>query len=283
MLIAPHLLFLKHQSKSSDQVVEVHVFVSCLGAFQTMVQIEITQMRVMVFGRAFQGLSAECLKQLCALCGVDLAGNCTCKLRVSKLLDHFCYSDELKAEILERFKKGDDNQAEVDENLAPELDSRCEAELLTKLLEEKQTSQSDEKEEKKPVTKKQKTGHGEANGNQGQGEEGKESVAPLVPFPVMDEKPDLAEAHVPSGCSLNVYQGNASPYVIGRLPAGEKWKSKATHCKSFDPNVTTSSTGASSSSVAGRQPGRAGLSESAARAAVLAWLWDWANARGVSK
>ena len=177
------------------------------------------------------------LKQLCALCGVDLAGNCTCKLRVSKLLDHFCYSDELKAEILERFKKGDDNQAEVDENLAPELDSRCEAELLTKLLEEKQTSQSDEKEEKKTVTKKQKTGHGEANGNQGQGEEGKESVAPLVPFPVMDEKPDLAEAHVPSGCSLNVYQGNASPYVIGRLPAGEKWKSKATHCKSFDPNV----------------------------------------------
>ena len=56
MLIAPHLLFLKHQSKSSDQVVEVHVFVSCLGAFQTMVQIEIMQMRVMVFWSCFPRL-----------------------------------------------------------------------------------------------------------------------------------------------------------------------------------------------------------------------------------
>lgn len=102
------------------------------------------------------GLSAECLKQLCALCGVDLAGNCTNKLRVSKLLDHFCYSDELKAEILDRFKKDNDNQAEVDENLAPELDSRCEAELLTKLLEEKQTSESDEKEETKTSDQKTK-------------------------------------------------------------------------------------------------------------------------------
>ncbi len=231
-----------------------------------------------------QGLSAECLKQLCALCGVDLAGNCTNKLRVSKLLDHFCYSDEVKAEILDRFKKNDDSQAEIDENLAPELDSRCEAELLTKLLEEKQASQSDEKEEKKPMNKRQKTENGEAKGNQGQGEEGTGSVVPVVPFPVMDEKPDLAASHVPSGCSLNMYQGNASPYVIGRLPVGEKWKGRATHCKSFDPNVATSSTtSASSSSVAGRQPGRAGLSESAARAAVLAWLWDWANAHGVSK
>lgn len=191
----------------------------------------------------------------------------------------------MKEQILSRFKKSDAKSESVspdDERLAPELDSRCEAELLCKMLD---TFQEEEKEETDQKSKKAKISQDEEKEktNEPANKKAKtENGEPAVPFAQLEKPPSLDETEIPAGCTLRAYQGNASPYVIGSLPAGHKWKGKATCCRSFNPNADVGSNPNASSSKA-RQPGRAAMTEAAARAAVAAWLWDWAKAHNADK
>lgn len=239
-----------------------------------------------------QGLSAECLKGLCAACGLQVPGNCSNKLRVTKLLEYFCYGEEAIEKILAMFKKDKEETIDTEEYETidteeyetPELDSRCEAELLTKILDAAEKSKEEEKSEKTdgPPAKKMKCHHEEkSTENKHEGKHGSDPNLDLAPFSQLETKPDLSDLSVPKGCTLRVYQGAGSPYVRGALPEGHKWKGKASHNRSFDPSGGASSSSSVPVGSSRQSGGRAVLSEAAAKAAVLAWLWDWAKAQGV--
>lgn len=236
-------------------------------------------------------MSAECLKGLCALCKVSLPGNCTNKLRVSKLLDHLCYSEDAKNAILALFKKekegekeGEGDLEEMPEDEAPELDSRCEAELLNKILESSEMkSQKNDGEAKKanqsdapPAKRAKRTSEPPVDEDHP-----KVPESLPAPFAQLEARSDMSDVAVPPGCAIRMYQGLASPYIHGSLPPGQKWKGKASHSRSFDPNASSSSSAAAAPAAGSRQAGRAALTEAAARAAVLAWLCEWATAQGV--
>ena len=229
-----------------------------------------------------QGLSAECLKGLCAACGLQVPGNCSNKLRVTKLLEYFCYGEETIEKILALFKKDKEETIDTEEYETPELDSRCEAELLTKILDAAEKSKEEEKSEKTdgPPAKKIKCHH-EEKSTENKHEGDSCPNLDLEPFSQLETKPDLSDLSVPKGCTLRVYQGAGSPYVRGALPEGHKWKGKASHNRSFDPSGGASSSSSVPVGSSRQSGGRAVLSEAAAKAAVLAWLWDWARAQGV--
>ena len=228
-----------------------------------------------------QGLSAECLKGLCAGCGLQVPGNCSNKLRVTKLLEYFCYGEEMIEKILALFKKDKEETVDTEEN--PELDSTCEAELLTKILDAAEKSKAEKTPEKTdgPPAKKMKCHHAEKSTEEEKHGSGLNLES--EPFAQLETKPDLANLSVPKGCTLRVYQGAGSPYVRGVLPEGHKWKGKFSHNRSFDPSGGTSSSSSVPVGSSRQSGGRAVLSEAAAKAAVLAWLWDWAKAQGVSE
>ena len=182
------------------------------------------------------------------------------------------------------FKKDKEETIDTEEYEIPELDSRCEAELLTKILDAAEKSKEEEKSEKTdgPPAKKMKCHHEEkSTENKHEGKHGSDPNLDLEPFSQLETKPDLSDLSVPKGCTLRVYQGAGSPYVRGALPEGHKWKGKASHNRSFDPSGGASSSSSVPVGSSRQSGGRAVLSEAAAKAAVLAWLWDWAKAQGV--
>ena len=194
-------------------------------------------------------------------------GNCTNKLRVERILQHLHYSPEAIKEILDKFpKKTQDLDDDDDDGLQFDdagLDSKCEAQMLAKLVEglEKNRVSSGE-----PPSKKAKIAEKKDDKPVNHGE-----------FEQLVERPDLSGERVPPRCSLKVHQGNGNPYVQGMLPAGEKYKGFNSHSKSFIPPSASGSSGAANSSSGSK---RTVLTEQAAKTQVLAWLWDWWNHEG---
>lgn len=181
------------------------------------------------------------------------------KLRVERLLKHLQYDEEAITLILSRFttrksKDHGDSGSEGDgDDDAGGLrkEARCEAAVLAglvdKLGEKEQCSGSDE-----PAPKKQRV-----------------ESEPSVPFPKLEDRPDLTGERLPPGCSLNVFQGQGSPYVRGTLPGDRKFRGKHTRNVSFEVVASASSSSK-----------RACLTEAAAKAQVIAWLWDWWSSEG---
>ncbi len=231
------------------------------------------------------GLSAEALKSIITLCKVNgISGCASNKLRVEKLLQHFQYDEETIALILSRFPKkktettdnGEESQEDehdvIDKMVSK--DARCEAGMLAEILEKMQGSnmkrECDSDSVKTHPPKKQKTDDDKAK-------DAGETTASCssVPFDQLVSAPDLSTEKVPPHCSFKVYQGAASPYVIGILPTGVKFRGCNSHSRSFDIGTEGKASGSS-----GSRAGRARLTESAARAQVLSWLWDWYNHEG---
>ena len=220
---------------------------------------------------SIQGLSAEALKSIISLCKITGVSGCASnKLRVEKILKHFLYDEETIDKILSKFPKKqqkDDESEEDEEEIS--TDVRCEAGMLAEILgkleqnEAKENLEKRERDPKEPPVKKQRPSE-ECSRTPG------EVSQPSVPFEQLVGCPNLSKEKIPPFCSLKVHQGNGSPYVIGTLPSGTKFKGFNSHSRSFE----VSGSAASSSSK------RAKLTESAARAQVVSWLWDWFNQEG---
>ena len=187
------------------------------------------------------------------------SGNCTNKLRVERLLQHLHYSPDLIQEILAKFPKKEEDLGDDGDEMwdGMQVDHQCEAEVLAKILEGMEKNRVSSTE---PPSKKQRL-------------EKKDEQKPVNhgEFERLLDKPDLSSEQVPPGCTLKIYQGNSNPYVQGMLPPSMKWKGYNSHSRSF------SSSGAASSDSSVGVGKRTVLGEQAARAQVLAWLWDWWN------
>ncbi len=194
---------------------------------------------------------------------------------MERILKHFQYDEEVIEQILSKFPKNKQKDDESENESEGEIsaDVRCEAGMLAKLLgklekqSENQENPKCERDPKEPPVKKQRTSEdcrtvGEAS-------------EPSEPFQQLVGCPNLSKEKIPPFCSLKVHQGAGSPYVIGTLPAGTKFRGFNSHSRSFD--ISLSGSAAPSS---GNKSGRAKLTESAARAQVVSWLWDWFNHEG---
>ena len=93
--------------------------------------------------------------------------------------------------------------------------------------------------------------------------------APGPTWEPLGSKLEKEEFPIPPGCTLNVRMpANASPNVQGTLPPGETWRKYKSHTRSFCVDAS----GAHGS--LGSKP-RANLTQEAATAEVVAWLWEW--------
>lgn len=219
-----------------------------------------------------QGLSAEALKSIISLCKITGVSGCASnKLRVEKILKHFQYDEEVIEQILSKFpkkqQKDDESENEDEEEIS--TDVRCEAGVLAEILgkleqnenEKKENREKCERDPKEPPEKKQRISEPAA------------ASQPSEPFDQLVGCPDLSKEKIPPHCTLKVHQGAGSPYVIGTLPVGTKFRGFNSHSRSFEVSGSAASSSA-------KKTGRAKLTESAARAQVVSWLWDWFNHEG---
>ena len=182
------------------------------------------------------------------------AGNMTNRARVEKILNHLEYSAEMIAEILAKFpNRKEKEQKEEESDMEEGMEcQRGEAEMLNDLLN-KLLEKPGNVEKKEPKDQK---------------DSGGKMWEPLK------EKPEKDQVELPPGCRLHVGLPNsASPFVQGTLPEGETYKGFKSHSRSFNPDGSKGSKGGSSSSSSAKQ--RALLTQSAATAQVVAWLWAW--------
>ena len=206
----------------------------------------------------------DALKNIMKELKLSGSGSMSNKLRVEKILKHLEYSQEMIDQILSKFpvkKKGSPDAPEC-ESGGEELDTderRGEAELLNHLINQ-MTEQSEKPEKPEKNTPKSEVPLEEKTGG-----------------PAWEPCGHLAKQDVvvPPGCRLNVRMpSHASPNVQGTLPEGEKYKGFNSHSRSFCVDGSASS----SSTPSGSKP-RAALSQEAATAIVVAWLWSWFEAR----
>ena len=145
----------------------------------------------------------------------------------------------------------------------------CEAAMLAKLLGKMEAEKTDQKQGEgegvqEPPQKRQRVGSSEDTLPTSSSNSGPSNGSD---FKQLTEQVDL-EAELPPGCRLGVYQGSGSPYVQGQLPVGCKHRGRNTHSRSFDIEGKGSS-----------NPKRAHLTEQAAKAQVVSWLWGWWNSK----
>ena len=185
------------------------------------------------------------------------------------LLIHLSYSKEKLEEILEKFKKpkageeekddqdGDDGmdwqqQGEDDGILA--VDTMCEAKLLGRLLRKMERAEADKAaptEAATPVASRE-----------------------VAPWPdaargLEGDKPDVSQLRVPAGCRVALHTPlNASPFIQGFLPAGEKFRNVSSTSRAYKPSGSSDDA-----------QGRATRAFSAAQAEVLEFLWSWKEAK----
>ena len=206
---------------------------------------------------AMLGLSANALKNLMILCGCPSKGNMTNKARAEQLLHHFQYSDDDVA-ILGLFKVRKATSMDV-EDVASEpepeedVDGRCEAELLSRLLkhmEEKEQDMVDDAEKPKQRGERQPratarspaeaaSSNPSASSSAAPGAQAApDALLAAVPWSPQErgtDKPDL-DARLPAGCSLHLGRPtNASPFVQGSLPPGESYKKRTSISRSYRP------------------------------------------------
>ena len=241
---------------------------------------------------AMLGLSANALKNLMILCGCPSKGNMTNKARAEQLLHHFQYSDDYVVAILGLFKVRKATSMDV-EDVASEpepeedVDGRCEAELLSRLLkhmEEKEQDMVDDAEKPKQRGERQPratarspaeaaSSNPSASSSAAPGAQAApDALLAAVPWSPQErgtDKPDL-DARLPAGCSLHLGRPtNASPFVQGSLPPGESYKKRTSISRSYRPE----------SAPPEARSGRIQRSFECAKGEVVAWLWEWYGVR----
>ena len=215
-----------------------------------------------------QGLSAHCLRSLCTASGCPVAGNSSMKSSATRLLDHLKYPKEQADRILETFKqragkKNDGDLADESERMMDDafgdddgevgVDTMCEAKLLNKLLHKMEMTEA------KAATDEQKSPQ--------------EPLKPAAPWNDQDrglqDKEEVGDENVPPGCRIDLKRPpNASPYIQGFLPAGQTWRGIKSTSRAYRPRTALSTL-----------DGRADRTFAAAKAEVLAFLWEWQDAK----
>lgn len=205
------------------------------------------------------GLTAAALDGMMRELSIRRTGALTNAAKVEALMKHMQYSADQISAVLATLKRSA-LKADHDEQAESVLLAKkhCEAEMLTRLLEEKEVAAWNSRV---PAEKAEKAERDKAV---------VKASSPLdkAAWPVhkaggSDEMPDI-----PEGCKLRHYlPTSASPYWRGELPAGEQHLGKMTRCKSY---------------VHSEGCGSAKLESHAARAAVVAWLWEWQEAKAES-
>lgn len=182
--------------------------------------------------------------------------------KIELLMKHFEYSPERIAEVLATLTVRK-NKVESDESIEESLMEKkvCEAQMILKLLEEKEVEEAEEKasRQSKSTPKPEKTSVGE--------EKSKPAVAPSekTAWPTHDDSKSKSIGEefpdIPSGCSLRDYTPvSQSPYWRGTLPVGATYGGKNTRSRSYFHSAGV---------------GAAKSTSEQARAAVVAWLWEW--------
>lgn len=83
----------------------------------------------------------------------------------------------------------------------------------------------------------------------------------------LTERPTVSDENLPPKSNLKVgFPTSASPFVQVVLPAGEVYRGKGSHSRSFKADASASSSSSK---------GRATLSQAAASAQCVAWAWEW--------
>lgn len=168
--------------------------------------------------------------------------------RIEALMRHMQYGDEKIQEVLAtlstRCKPQTDDWLEE-----AGLDKKvCEAELLSRLLEEKEVCEWS----KKSASAGPKTTGDAADVNK----------KPQEPWPAHKACVDTGdEPDLPANCKIrHCTPLTASPYWRAELPAGETHLGKMTKSKSY---------------IHSEGVGTAKVESAAARSTVVAWLWEW--------
>ena len=189
-----------------------------------------------------------------------MAGNSSLKSCAQKLLQHLKYPKEQADEILQTFKKqakrkdmgenADEDCGEDDGEIG--VDTMCEARLLSRVLQKMERAEATTTEADDVPRQPLKPSAPWSEQDRGVG--GEETVSDEV---------------VPAGCRLDLkHPANASPYVQGFLPPGESFRGIKSASRAFRPRSSSSSSDA-----------RVTRSFVSAKAEVLAFLWEWHDAR----
>lgn len=186
--------------------------------------------------------------------------------RIESIMKHMQYSNEKIQEVLATLKNN--KKGDEDENAESVLleKKHCEAQMLAELLEQKEVEESDKKV-KQPRTEKPKSvAPDESEKKESATGAGASHAAAKTPEPWPAHKAaDLADADpdIPAGCKIRHYTPvSASPYWRAELPPGMSHLGKYTCTKSYIHSAGV---------------GAAKCESAAARATVVAWLWEWAE------
>ncbi len=198
-------------------------------------------------------------------CKIKVKGAMSIAAKLEALMKFMEYSAEKIAEVLATLNQR--KKVQTDDTIEESLLQKklCEAHLITKLLEEKEIEYEEEKAQKAKQSK-QKT-----NPVAPKKPEGEEEVKPpasagkKVPWPVHEGSGgDGESSEIPLGCRLRQYTPVLqSPYWRGELPPGESHHGKCTRSRSYVHSAGI---------------GSAKNSSEQAKAAVVAWLWEWHDA-----
>lgn len=171
-------------------------------------------------------------------------------------------------QILSKFPdKKAKNSEDCESALEGELvDARCEAEVLAKMVADldKKTQFAAEQSGKRRKTDE----HEKMKDEKDLKDETEKKDVQHGQFEALTTKPDFSKDVIPARTTLRVYQGLANPYVQGKLPVGVLFKGQNSMSRSF---------AVTASKVAGTK--RTELTEGAAKAQVVSWLWDWAKSQ----
>lgn len=189
--------------------------------------------------------------------------------KIEALMKSMQYSAEKIAEVLATLstKKKVQSDDTIEESILAK--KCCEAHLISKLLEEKEVEEAEMKAERAAAGKKTKPAAAkvetppkpsepvaEKASKPTPGAAGEKALWPEHKDTALDDVPDI-----PKGCKLRQYvPAIQSPYWRGELPVGETHHGKASRTRSYQHSAGI---------------GAAKFTSDQARAAVVAWLWEW--------
>lgn len=188
--------------------------------------------------------------------------------KIEALMKSMQYSAEKIAEVLATLSTRKKVQSDdtIEETLLAK--KHCEAHLISKLLEQKEVEEAEMNAERAAAGKKTKpaaqvettpkTSETPAEKDSKPGVPADKSVWPVHKDTAagLDDSPEI-----PMGCKLRQYIPSVqSPYWRGELPMGETYHGKASRTRSYQHSAGV---------------GCAKFTSDQARAAVVAWLWEW--------
>lgn len=201
-------------------------------------------------------------------CKIKVKGAMSIAAKLEALMKFMEYSAEKIAEVLATLNQR--KKVQTDDTIEEGLLQKkvCEAHLITKLLEEKEIEYEEEKAQK-AIAKQSKQKTNAVASKKSEGEEKVKRPAKgdveKVPWPVHEGSGGDGESpEIPLGCRLRQYTpALQSPYWRGELPPNESHHGKCTRSRSYMHSAGI---------------GSAKNSSEQAKAAVIAWLWEWHDA-----